>query len=126
MIDKPKIAPEISIQARFYHGLADPARLAILNSLRSSELTVSEVAETSGLTVSNGSRHLLCLRDCGLVESQQNWRHVYYRLAEGVEEMLEANEAFIARVADKVAACQRPEMPGAKRRKRVFNEQSAD
>ena len=101
---------QLYIQARFYHGLADPARLAILDSLRQGELTVSEVAESAGLTISNASRHLLCLRDCGLLEARQSWRNVYYCLAEGVKELLESNEAFIAQVADRVAACQRPEM----------------
>jgi DNA-binding transcriptional ArsR family regulator len=107
---KVNATSHIRVQARFYHGLADPARLAILNSLRQGEMTVSEVTEAAGLSISNASRHLLCLRDCGLVEARQNWRHVYYRLAEGVKEMLEANEAFIAQVADRVASCQRPEM----------------
>lgn len=105
-----KIIPPVHIQARFYHGLADPARLAILNSLRSTERTVGEVAEVACLTISNTSRHLLCLRDCGLVESRQNWRHIHYRLAEGVKELLEGNEIFIARVAGRVTACRRPEM----------------
>lgn len=107
----------IEVQSRFYHGLADPARLAILDSLRQHELTVSEVAKTTGLTISNTSRHLLCLRDCGLVESHQNWRQVYYRLAEGVKGLLDSNESFIARIADHVASCQRPEMPPLERGK---------
>lgn len=68
------------------------------------------VADAAGLTLSNTSRHLLCLRDCGLVEARHDWRHVYYRLTEGVKGLLEANEAFIAQVADRVAGCRRPEM----------------
>jgi DNA-binding transcriptional ArsR family regulator len=117
MTTKVKAMPSIQIQARFYHGLADPARLAILDLLRQRELTVSEVANTAGLTISNTSRHLLCLRDCGLVESRQNWRQVNYRLAEGVKALLESNEIFIAQVADRVESCQRPEMPPLRRGK---------
>lgn len=98
------------VRARFFHGLADSSRLTILDVLRQGEHTAGEVATIAGLTPSNASRHLACLRDCGLVESRQNWRRVYYRLAEGVAELLAANELFIARVADRVAACQRPEM----------------
>ena len=98
------------MRARFFAGLADPARLALLEALKRGELTAGEAAATSGLSPSNASQHLACLRDCGLVDSRQEWRHVYYRLADGVGAVLEVNDAFIAGVADRIAACQRPEM----------------
>ncbi len=98
------------IRARFFHGLADPSRLAILEALRAGELTAGEVASSAQLSASNASRHLACLKDCGLVEARQEWRHVYYRLADGVEALLQANDAFIEQVAERVAACERPEM----------------
>ncbi len=98
------------VRARFFHGLADPSRLAILDALRDGEKTAGEVATSARLSPGNASRHLACLKDCGLVEARQDWRHVHYRLAEGVAELLSANEAFIDRVAERVAACNRPEM----------------
>ena len=101
--------PDTEIQARFFHGLSYVSHLVILGSLRDGEKTVSEVAEAAGLTISNTNRHLLCLRNYGMVEALQNWRHVFYRLAEGVMEIPETNATFIARVADKITACQRPE-----------------
>jgi DNA-binding transcriptional ArsR family regulator len=100
----------VEVRARFFGGLADPARLALLEVLRGGELTAGDAASAAGLTASNASKHLACLRDCGLVESRQDWRRVYYRLAENVVHMLDANEAFIGTVADRIAACQRPEM----------------
>lgn len=103
---------DVSIRARFFHGLADPSRLAILDALRDGERTAGEVAAAAGLTPSNASRHLACLRDCGLVEARQEWRHVYYRLADGVATLLDASETFIERVAERIAACERPEMRG--------------
>ncbi len=102
--------PDTQVQARFYHGLADPSRLAILLALRAGERTVSEVATAAGLGVSNASRHLTCLKECGLVEARHDWRHVHYRLADGVADLLATNEAFIERVAGRIAACTRPEM----------------
>jgi ArsR family transcriptional regulator, cadmium/lead-responsive transcriptional repressor len=99
-----------STRARFFHGLADPARLAILDALRNGERTSGEVATAAGLTLSSASRHLACLRDCGLLEARPEWRFVHYRLADGVADLLKANDVFIARVADRVAGCQRPEM----------------
>lgn len=104
--------PSVAVRARFFHGLADPSRLAILESLREGERTAGEIAQDAGLSASNASRHLACLRDCGLVDSRQDWRFVYYRLAAGVELVLATADGFIAQVADRVAACQRPEMGG--------------
>jgi DNA-binding transcriptional ArsR family regulator len=100
----------VRVRARFFDGLADPARLALLDSLRERERTAGEAAASAGLSPSNASKHLACLRDCSLVESRQEWRHVYYRLADGVREILEANDAFIETVSEHIAACQRPEM----------------
>jgi DNA-binding transcriptional ArsR family regulator len=103
-------ATSLTTRARFFRGLADPARLAILDALRVGEQTAGQVAATAGLTPSTGSRHLACLRECGLLETRQDWRFVYYRLAEGVAALLDANDAFLQRVAARVAACERPEM----------------
>jgi ArsR family transcriptional regulator, cadmium/lead-responsive transcriptional repressor len=100
----------LSVRARFFHGLSDPSRLAILDSLKDGEQTAGEVATRAGLTLSNASRHLACLRDRALVEGRRDWRNVYYCLAPGVPQVLQLNDEFIERVADKVAACQRPEM----------------
>ena len=100
----------VRIRARFFEGLADPARLALLDALRDGERTAGDAAAASGLSPSNASKHLTCLRECGLVESRQDWRHVYYRLSDGVARILDANEAFIEHVADRIAACERPEM----------------
>ena len=106
---------DTEVRARFFRGLANTSRLAILDVLREAEHTVSDVAEISGISISTASRHLTCLRECGLVESQQDWRHVRYRLANGVAELLGLNDQFIERVADRVEACQRPEMENGKR-----------
>ncbi len=100
----------VRIRARFFEGLADPARLALLDALRDGERTAGDAAAASGLSPSNASKHLTCLRECGLVESRQDWRHIYYRLSDGVARILDANEAFIEHVADRIAACERPEM----------------
>ncbi len=98
------------VRARFFEGLADPARLAILDALRDGERIAGDAAAVSGLSPSNASKHPACLRECGLVKSRQDWRHVYYRLSDGVAKILDANDAFIEHVADRIAACERPEM----------------
>ena len=104
------------VRARFFHGLADLSRMSLLEALRSGEKTAGEAAVAAGLSPSNASRHLACLRDCGLVESRQDWRQVYYRLADGVAELLDTNDRFIERVADRIAACDRPGQPRWRKR----------
>ena|SRR5689334_21223829 len=99
------------LRARFFHGLADLSRLSLLEALRHGEKTAGEAAAAAGLSPSNASRHLSCLRDCGLVDSHQDWRQVFYRLADGVAELLESNDRFIERIADRIAACTRPGQP---------------
>ena len=109
--------PDTVLRARFFHGLADLSRLSLLDALRPGEKTAGEAAAAAGLTPSNASRHLACLRECGLVESRQDWRQVYYRLADGVDDLLVANDRFIERVADRIAACTRPGQPNGSERR---------
>lgn len=101
---------DVEVRARFYHGLADASRLAILDALLSGERTAGDVAGAAGLSPSNASRHLACLKECGLIESRQDWRFVYYRLADGVADLLAADEPFIDRVAERIVSCRAPEM----------------
>jgi DNA-binding transcriptional ArsR family regulator len=64
------------------------------------------------LTSSTASRHLACLKSCGLIESRQEWRHVYYRIASAAtSNLLEAADRVLDEVAESMAACALPEMP---------------
>jgi len=74
-------AQAISLKAKLFRGFADPSRLAILEALRTRPSTVSEIAEATGLSQSNASNHLSCLRDCGLVSCERQGRYIYYRLS---------------------------------------------
>jgi DNA-binding transcriptional ArsR family regulator len=99
-----------ALRARFYHSLAEPSRLAILDALRDGERAAGDIAQAAGIPPSTASRHLACLRECGLVESRQVWRTVHYRLADGVAPLLAANDRFVETVAGRIAACAHPEM----------------
>lgn len=101
---------DFAVLCRFYRGIADPSRLAILTGLQDGEQTSGEIATNTGLTPSNTSRHLACLRECGLVESRQEWRTVYYCLAVGVAGLLEHNGAMAAELAERISACENPAM----------------
>ena len=96
----------LDLTARLFRGFADPSRLALLALLREQEHCVSDLVEQTGLTQSNVSSHLTCLRGCGLVTSRQEGRYVYYRLADpGVAAMLATAEELLARHAGEIAAC---------------------
>jgi DNA-binding transcriptional ArsR family regulator len=108
-------ARDLGVLTKFYRGLADPSRLAILTRLEEGEQTSGEVASCTGLSPSNASRHLACLRECGLVESRQEWRTVYYRLADGVGPLLELNAALAGELAERIASCSNPAMNSLRR-----------
>ena len=90
----------------FVTTLTDPSRLAILEALRGGEQRVGDVAARTGLSQPNVSKHLACLRGCGLVEREQRGREAFYTPVEGVDEVFEALDGLFERVADQVANCQ--------------------
>jgi len=100
----------LTLKAKFFRGLADTSRLALLEALRSGEKSVSELVADTGLSQANASRHLACLKECGLVASRQEGRFVYYALADPrVEDVLRDAEGILADVAARVYACTRYE-----------------
>ena len=100
----------LTLKAKLFRGLADTSRLALLEALRRGEKTVSELVVATGLSQPNASRHLTCLKECGLVASRQEGRFVYYALADPrVEDVLRDAEGILADVAARVYACTRYE-----------------
>lgn len=63
-------------------ALADPTRCRILVALLDGVRYPAELAHTIGLTRSNVSNHLACLRGCGLVVASYEGRRVRYTLAD--------------------------------------------
>lgn len=110
LVANPK---SIEIQAKLFRGFSDPSRLSILSVLRDGALTVTEIVEATGLTQSNVSNHLGCLRDCGLVAAQQQGRYVYYELSDQrVEQLLTLADELLADVAKGVYECTRYNVKG--------------
>ncbi len=98
----------IDLQAKLFRGFGDPSRLSILNALRHGALTVSEIVEATGLTQSNASNHLACLRDCGLVTTTQQGRFAYYELSDKrVAQLLRLADELLSDVAKGVYTCTR-------------------
>ena len=63
-----------------FRAVADPTRRAILDRLRSSELSVTDLAGPFDMTQPAVSQHLRILLDAGLVEADQVGRQRLYRL----------------------------------------------
>jgi ArsR family transcriptional regulator, cadmium/lead-responsive transcriptional repressor len=98
----------IGIQAKLFRGFSDPSRLTILNTLLNGPRSVGEIVEATGLTQSNVSNHLGCLRDCGLVSANQKGRFVHYELSdERVGRLLMLADELLADVARGVYECTR-------------------
>lgn len=98
----------IELQAKLFRGFSDSSRLSILETLRDRALTVSEIVQATGLTQSNVSNHLGCLRDCGLVTAEQQGRFVHYQLSDiRVGQLLRLADELLADVAQSVYECTR-------------------
>ncbi|QQQ74348.1 winged helix-turn-helix transcriptional regulator [Saccharothrix sp. 6-C] len=68
--------------ARLGRALADPTRCRILVALLDGPGYPARLAEQLGLTRSNASNHLSCLRGCGLVVATYEGRQVRYDIAD--------------------------------------------
>src|SRR5213594_833931 len=84
----PLTEPEREELAARFKALADPTRVAIINSLSAAdEVCVCNLTETFELSQPTISHHLRILREAGLVESSRRGTWAYYRL---VPEAIEA------------------------------------
>src|SRR5690348_8940058 len=100
-------AAALSAAACLFHGFSDASRLAIVRHLALGEHRVVELTEHLGLAQSTVSKHLACLRDCGLVDSRPQGRASLFRLThpEATLELLTAAERLLGLTGDAVALC---------------------
>jgi DNA-binding transcriptional ArsR family regulator len=102
------VVPVLSTEqiATLFRGLADPARLSCLCAVRERPRTVGEVVAETGLSQPNVSKHLACLRGCGLVEAERSGRFVIYRLAGPlVEQVLASAELLLHDAGEAGGSC---------------------
>lgn len=91
-----------------FRSLADPTRLSILRRLSAGEARVIDLVQALGMPQSTVSRHIACLRDCGLIAYRPEGRQSFYFLAEpallalliSAEEVLEATGRAVALCPD--------------------------
>jgi rhodanese-related sulfurtransferase/DNA-binding transcriptional ArsR family regulator len=75
---KQALFEQLAIVAR---ALGSAARLELLDYLAQGERAVEALAEVSGLSVANTSKHLQQLRQAGLVQARREGLRVFYRLS---------------------------------------------
>lgn len=75
------MTPELlDLIAERFKALSDPARLQILNALRSGEKSVTELIDETGRGQANVSKHLQLLHSLGFVARRKEGLYVYYSL----------------------------------------------
>lgn len=82
-VGNPALTPDVLVLiAERFKALAEPARLQILNCLRSGEMTVTELVEETSLGQANVSKHLQRLHSLGFVARRKDGLFVHYALAD--------------------------------------------
>jgi DNA-binding transcriptional ArsR family regulator len=111
------IASRVEVMNRLGRAMADPTRSRILLSLLDGPGYPGELAATLGLTRSNVSNHLTCLRDCGIVVAEPQGRRTRYeisepRLAQALAMLIEVTLAVDEDAACIAKACPNPGCAG--------------
>lgn len=98
----------VELVAKYFRGLGDETRLAILNLLEGEELAVTEIAQRIGVDQTSVSKHLQCLRWCGYVTARRDHRTIYNRIAdERVSQILRLANELLDLNAEHIEACER-------------------
>ena len=78
-----------------FNAIAEPRRREILELLAGEERSVSEIVDALELNQPSVSKHLLVLREVGLVTARRHGRHTMYRTnAEALRTVHEWSEMF--------------------------------
>lgn len=93
-------------KVEFLRGLADNTRLKIIESLKDSERTVSQLVDEIGSSQSNISTHLKLLKTTGIVKSRNEGKYVYYSLRD------ETIYEFLSKLEDMLILMRRKALEG--------------
>ena len=100
-------AAGLTAAACLFHGFSDPSRLSILRHLALGEHRVVDLTAHLGLAQSTVSKHLACLKDCGLVTSRPEGRASMWSLEhpETVMDLLASAERLLDLTGYAVTLC---------------------
>ncbi|MGK5521366.1 ArsR/SmtB family transcription factor [Micromonospora sp. URMC 107] len=98
--------PGLAPAAALFRSLGDPTRLSILRRIATGEARVVDLTNELGLAQSTVSKHLACLRDCGLVDYRVAGRQSFYALTRPeLLDLLRSAERVLAATGEAVALC---------------------
>lgn len=97
----------LTAAACLFHGFSDPSRLSIVRHLALGEHRVVDLTAHLGLAQSTVSKHLACLKDCGLVSSRPQGRASMWSLEhpQAVMDLLASAERLLSLTGDAVTLC---------------------
>ena len=95
--DEPSGFEDRGAYAALFHALAEPTRLALLEHLATGEHRVRDLVDHMHLAQSTVSKHLACLRDCGLVRVRAEGRSSWFCLADPsrLTDLMQAADALL-------------------------------
>jgi DNA-binding transcriptional ArsR family regulator len=70
-----------NIHADICKTISNPNRQAILDMMRSGEITVTELVNKTGISQANLSQHLAILRSKGVVNTRRDGNNIYYSIS---------------------------------------------
>lgn len=96
------IEPMRRFKAKVFHALAHPTRVAIVELLCQSELSVGQLCETLEIEQANASQHLAILRNNHILATRKVGNQIFYRLRDpAFAKVLTAlREYFLAHVTE--------------------------
>ncbi len=102
-----QVEPQLDAAACLFHGFSDPSRIGILRHLALGEHRVTDLVAHLGLAQSTVSKHLACLKDCGLVTSRPQGRASMFALAhpDELDDLFAAAERLLTLTGNAVALC---------------------
>ena len=102
----PSDTLQLETEAKFFKGLADKSRLAILETLLEGERTVADIVKMTGLSQPNVSAHLACLLDCGMVRKRRDGQWTLYQASSNeVSEVIGLMRKMVAAHAKEIFEC---------------------
>lgn len=102
----PSATAGLGAAEALFHSLSDSTRLAIVRRLADGEARVADLVTQLGLAQSTVSKHVACLRDCGLVDGRPEGRQVFYSLTRPeLMDLLASAETVLAATGHAVALC---------------------
>lgn len=94
--------------ASFFKALGNESRIEILQLLqKSKEMSVKEICKQLGKKQYHISRHLTCLRNCGLVATRRDGKMVFYSLNGGnrIIQILTMADEHVQLAFENILAC---------------------